>query len=58
MRHRAISCALVLNSYESRRKSCSSIKVNSFYKTLKAYDKENLPTSTSISKRESYVNPN
>ena len=52
MRHRAISCALILNSHESMCKSCPSIKVNSFYKTLKHDDKENI--SISSKKRESY----
>ena len=55
MRHRPNTCALILNSHESMCKSCSSIKVNSFYKTLKHDDKENI--STSSKKRESYMTP-
>ncbi len=58
MRHISNSCALILNSHEIMCKSCSTIKVNSFYKTLKHCDKENLPASTSINKRESYMNTN
>lgn len=57
MRHRAISCALILNSHEIMCKSCSSIKVNSFYKTLKHDDNENLPVCSSLNKRESYMTP-
>ena len=53
-RHKALCCALVLNAHETICKACSTIKVNTYYKTLRNFDdKENqCPTS---GKRESYM---